>query len=123
MLIHDFSHRNLCRSVTNCLMAEPNLKFGSPRRLRSGMGIFKMENINAKELTREQIQKVMACETAEELMAVAKAEGFELTEKEAEAYMDEFINADLDDEALAKVAGGGWSSPSCGDDTAWTYAD
>ena len=65
----------------------------------------------------------MACETAEELMAVAKAEGFELTEKEAEAYMDEFINADLDDEALAKVAGGGWSSPSCGDDTAWTYAD
>ncbi len=40
MLIHDFSHRNLCRSVTNCLMAEPNLKFGSPRRLRSGMGIY-----------------------------------------------------------------------------------
>ena len=82
-----------------------------------------MENNNAKELTREQIQKVMACETAEKLMAVAKAEGFELTEKEAEAYMDEFINADLDDEALAKVSGGGWSSPSCGDDTAWTYAD
>lgn len=82
-----------------------------------------MENINAKELTREQIQKVMSCETAEELMAVAKAEGFELTEKEAEAYMDEFINADLDDEALTKVAGGGWSSPSCPDDTAWTYAD
>ena len=82
-----------------------------------------MENNNVKELTREQIQKVMACETAEELMAVAKAEGFELTEKEAEAYKDEFINADLDDEALAKVAGGGWGSPSCGDDTAWTYAD
>ena len=48
----------------------------------------------------------MACETAEELMALAKAEGIELTKEEAEAYMDEFLSAELDDEALAKVAGG-----------------
>lgn len=82
-----------------------------------------MANINPSEMTREQIQKVMACETVEELMAVAKAEGIELTEKEAEAYMDEFISTELDDEALAKVAGGSWGSPSCPDDTAWTYAD
>ena len=82
-----------------------------------------MANINPSEMTKEQIQKVMACETVEELMAVAKAEGIELTEKEAEAYMDEFISTELDDEALAKVAGGSWGSPSCSDDTAWTYAD
>ena len=35
--------------------------------------------INVNELTKEQIQKAMACETAEELMALAKAEGIELT--------------------------------------------
>ena len=82
-----------------------------------------MAKINPNGLTREQMQKAMACESAEELMALAKAEGIELTEKEAEAYMDEFISSDLDEETLAKVAGGGWSSPSCSDDTAWTYAD
>ena len=34
-----------------------------------------MANINKNELTKEQIEKAMACETAEELMAAAKAEG------------------------------------------------
>ena len=82
-----------------------------------------MADNNAKELTREQIQKVMACKTVEELMAAAKAEGFELTQQEAEAYMDELQSSELDDEALDMVSGAGWSSPSCGDDTAWTYAD
>ena len=33
-------------------------------------------------VTKEQIQKAMACETAEELMALAKAEGIELTKEE-----------------------------------------
>ena len=27
----------------------------------------------------------------------------------------------LTDEQLESVSGGGWSSPSCGDDAAWTY--
>ena len=67
-----------------------------------------MAKINLSELTREQIEKAMVCETAEELMAAAKAEGIEITKEDAEAYMDEFFSADLDDEALAKVAGGGW---------------
>ncbi len=82
-----------------------------------------MDNINSNELTKEQIEKAMACETVDELLAVAKAEGFEMTKEEAEAYMDEFTSSALDDEALEKVAGGSWSEPSCGDDTAWTYAD
>ena len=63
--------------------------------------------INKNELTKEQIQKAMACETAEELMAVAKAEGYELTKDEAEAYLAEMEDCELDSEALTKVAGGG----------------
>ena len=38
-------------------------------------------SINKNELTKEQIQKAMACKTAEELMALAKAEGIELTKE------------------------------------------
>ena len=38
-----------------------------------------MAKINVNELSREQIEKAMACETVEELMALAKAEGVELT--------------------------------------------
>ena len=63
-------------------------------------------SINKNELTKEQIQKAMACETAEELMALAKAEGMELTKEEAEAYLTELSDFELDSEALTKVAGG-----------------
>ena len=40
-----------------------------------------MAKIDKSELTREQIEKAMACETAEELMALAKAEGFDITKE------------------------------------------
>lgn len=66
-----------------------------------------MANINMKELTKAQIQKMMACETAEELMAAAKNEGLELTREEAEAYLAESSGCELD-EATLKNAAGGW---------------
>ena len=62
--------------------------------------------INKNELTKEQIQKAMTCETADELMALAKAEGVELTKEEAETYMAEMEDVELDSDALKNVAGG-----------------
>ena len=70
--------------------------------------------INKNELTKEQIQKAMACESVEELMELAKAEGVELTKEEAEAYMAEMedveldsdAHVELDSDALKQVAGG-----------------
>ena len=62
--------------------------------------------VNKNELTKEQIAKAMACETVEELMALAKAEGVELTKEEAEAYMAELQDFELDDENIKKIAGG-----------------
>ena len=62
--------------------------------------------INKNELTKEQITKAMSCETAEELIELAKSEGIELTKEEAEAYMAEMADMELDGETLAKVAGG-----------------
>ena len=64
-------------------------------------------SINKNEVTMEMIKKAMACETAEELMALAKSEGIELTKEEAEAYLAEMSDVELDEEALKKVAGGG----------------
>ena len=73
-----------------------------------------MAKINKNELTKEQIQKAMACENTEELIAAAKADGIELTKDEAEAYMAELNDFELDSEALKAVAGGN------GDDGCWT---
>ena len=73
-------------------------------------------SINVNELTKEQIQKAMACETVEELMELAKAEGVELTKEEAEAYMAEMADVELDSDALKNVAGGVCYMAACNDD-------
>ena len=65
-----------------------------------------MANININELTKEQIEKAMACKTAEELITAAKAEGIELTQDEAEAYMAELSDIELDEATLSRAAGG-----------------
>ena len=63
-------------------------------------------SINKKEITKEMIVKAMQCRTAEELMALAKSEGREVTKEEAEAYLAEIDDFELEEEALEKVAGG-----------------
>ena len=65
-----------------------------------------MATINKNELTKEQIEKAMACKTADELLAAAKAGGYDITKEEAEAYMAELADFELDDEHLQDVAGG-----------------
>jgi len=44
---------------------------------------------NRNELTKEMIEKAMQCKTADELIAYAKTEGFEITKEKAEAYLAE----------------------------------
>ena len=61
---------------------------------------------NKSELTKEQIMKAMQCKTADELMALAKAEGYDITKAEAEAYMVELADVELDGKELKNVAGG-----------------
>ena len=63
--------------------------------------------------TNEQLKKIFAAETADELIALAKAEGIDLTEEEIRAKFDA-IHADaakkegeLSDDELDNVAGGG----------------
>ena len=40
--------------------------------------------LNYEDLTPEQIAKVKTCNTAEELLALAKSEGYELSDEELE---------------------------------------
>ena len=62
--------------------------------------------INKNELTKEMVAKAMKCETAEDLIALVKAEGIDMTKEEAEAYLAERDDVELDDTALQQVAGG-----------------
>ena len=62
--------------------------------------------ITRNEITKEMLAKAMQCRTTEELMALAKSEGFEVTKEEAEAYLAEMDDIELEEETLKKVAGG-----------------
>ena len=77
-----------------------------------------MAEINRNKLTKAQLEKALECKTADELMALAKTEGYDITKDEAEAYLDEMANFELDSKELDKVAGGGtdcWGD--CAQDT------
>ncbi len=63
-------------------------------------------SINKNEITKEMILKARKCETADELVALAKEEGFDITKEEAEAYMGDMEDIELDGTMLKNVAGG-----------------
>ena len=62
--------------------------------------------INKNEITKEMLEKAMQCKSADELIALAKKGGYEMTKEEAEAYMTELSDFELDDIALKNIAGG-----------------
>lgn len=43
-------------------------------------------SIDNNKITKEMIEKAMKCETADELLALAKEEGFDLTKEEPDIY-------------------------------------
>ena len=75
--------------------------------------------INKNEITREMLEKAMQCKTSEELVALAKTNGYEITKEEADAYLAELADVELDEGKLKTIAGGeqcymdGCSKDSC----------
>ena len=61
---------------------------------------------NENEITKEMIEKAMQCKTADELIALAKTGGYEMTKEEAEAYMTELSDFELESIELKNIAGG-----------------
>ena len=62
--------------------------------------------INGKEISQELMEKAVACRTTEELLALAKENGIELTAEQAEAYLAVYQSGKIPDEELDAVAGG-----------------
>ena len=62
--------------------------------------------IDKSKLTKEMMEKAEQCKTADDLVALAKANGITLTKEEADAYLAEMDNMELDEDALDNVAGG-----------------
>lgn len=58
-------------------------------------------------LSQEILAKAARCNTAGELMALAKSYGINITRGEAEAYLAELDDCELDADLLKNVAGGG----------------
>ena len=78
-----------------------------------------MAKINKNELTKEMLAKAMQCETADELIALAKTGGYELTKEEAEAYFDELSECELKDGDLKHIAGGNCPTKCSGVKPVW----
>ena len=78
-------------------------------------------SINKNEITKEHIEKAMQCKTADDLMAYAKSEGVDITREEAEAYMEELGDVELDSEKLKNVAGSGCYADNCPNDTCMSF--
>ncbi len=62
--------------------------------------------INGNEIPKEVMAKAITCETPEELMKLAEEQGITLTVEQAEAYLAEMEEIDLDSEQLRQAAGG-----------------
>ncbi len=63
-------------------------------------------SIDKSKITKEMLEKASMCQTADELIALAKTEGIEITKAEAEAYLAELADLELNSDTLDKVAGG-----------------
>ena len=59
-----------------------------------------------KEITKELLEEAQKCKNAQELIKLAEENGVELSVAEAEAFLDELTDTELDAEALDRVAGG-----------------
>ena len=72
--------------------------------------------IDKTKITKEMAAKALECKTADDLVSLAKANGVTLTKEEAEAYLADLEDVELDEKALDKVAGGScYTQTSCDD--------
>ena len=62
--------------------------------------------VNHNELTKEMIMQALKCKNADELIALAKTGGYELTKEEAETYLAELADYELDSSEMKNIAGG-----------------
>ena len=69
--------------------------------------------IDKSKVTKDMIQRAKQCKTAEELVALSKTAGFDITKEEAEAYIADLEKIELDSKTLEKIAGGSCYLDGC----------
>ena len=62
-----------------------------------------MLNIN-----KEMLAAAMQCKSADELVELAKSNGYEITQEQAEAYLEQFSSYELTDKELEDISGSGF---------------
>lgn len=65
-----------------------------------------MPTIKGKEISQQAIAEALRCDTVDALLEVAEKHGIDLTREEAEVFLEEMDDIDLDHKVLAMVAGG-----------------
>lgn len=65
-----------------------------------------MLRIKGKEISQQAIAEALRCDTVDALLEVAEKHGIDLTREEAEVFLEEMDDIDLDHKVLAMVAGG-----------------
>ena len=65
-----------------------------------------MVEYKGNDLSPELIRKAQACKSADELLALAKENGIDVTAEEAQAYLEELSSQELSLDDLDAVAGG-----------------
>ncbi len=62
--------------------------------------------INGQEISKDFMAKALQCDKPEDLMALAKKEGIEITAKQAEEYLAKMEDIELSSDQMKEVAGG-----------------
>lgn len=70
------------------------------------------------KFTKEQIEKAAACKSVDELLALAKTEGIQMTREEAEKYFAQLGENKLSVDDIGNVAGGCLTN-ACGADASF----
>ena len=58
--------------------------------------------IDRNEISKEMLEKALECKTADELIELAKTKDIELTKDEAEAYLEELADIEMDEKVLKR---------------------
>ena len=59
-----------------------------------------------KEISQEVIAKLIQCKSPDEIIKLATENGIEVSKEEAEAFLDEYSDVELDEEMLDLASGG-----------------
>ncbi len=68
-----------------------------------------------EKISKEMLATAMQCKTADELVELAKSKGYDITQEQAEAYLEQFSSYELTDKELDDISSGAeWSPPEPG---------